>query len=153
MPVYVKEEYKNLQVNTLKLKKWLITILDQLNCSNMELSVLLVNDYKMRKLNAEYRKIDATTDVLSFPQTSLGKLDSILLGDVVVSTDTASKQANDHAISLEEEILLLIIHGILHLLGFDHDKSLSEAKKMKQKTRHLFKVIFPETELCDSIQF
>ena len=119
----------------------------------MELSILLVNDHKIRRLNSQYRKIDKTTDVLSFPQIKLGEPDPILLGDVVVSTDTASRQANEHAISLEEEILLLIIHGTLHLLGFDHEKSSSEATKMKQKTRSLFKVIFPKTELEDSIQF
>ena len=153
MPVYVKREYKKFNVNTWDLKKWLNEILKRLKCDDMELSVLLVNDEKIRKLNAQYRKIDKPTDVLSFPQTRRGKPDPVLLGDVVVSTDTAWRQAREHGLSFEEELVLLLIHGALHLRGYDHEKSAQEAQNMKRKTRSLFKIIFPETELGSSVQF
>ena len=153
MPVFVRREYKKLQVNSWDLKKWFQTILEQLECRHMELSILLVNDKKIRKLNSKYRKIDEVTDVLSFPQTTQGKPDPVLLGDVVVSVDTAWNQAKKHGISFEEEMVLLIIHGTLHLLGYDHERSLKEAKKMKKMTISLFKIIYPKTILGNTIPF
>ena len=65
------------------------------------------------------------------------------MGDIVISTETAKRQAAEHGLTLEEEIVLLLIHGILHLLGFDHERSDEEACHMKQKTRELFDWIFP----------
>ena len=153
MPVHVKREYKKFSVNAWDLESWLNEILKQLKHEDMELSVLLVNDDKIRKLNAEYREIDRATDVLSFPQSVDGKLDSFLLGDIVISTETAWKQAKEHGLSFEEELVLLLIHGSLHLIGYDHEKSYQEALKMRRKTRSLFKIIFPETKLGNSIQF
>ena len=153
MPVYVRREYKNFNVNIWQLKKWLNKILKDLNCEDMELSILLVNDEKIRKLNAKYRKINKSTDVLSFPQINEGNPQQFLLGDVVVSTDTAWRQAHNHGLAFEEELLLLLIHGTLHLLGYDHERSSQEAQKMKRKTRSLFNIFFPETELGDSVQF
>jgi probable rRNA maturation factor len=73
------------------------------------------------------------------------------MGDVVISTVTAKRQASQHGLSLEEEIVLLLIHGILHLLGFNHERS-EEACHMKKKTRELFDHIFPNkkpTESCN----
>ena len=65
------------------------------------------------------------------------------MGDVVISTVTAKKQASEHGLSTEEEIVLLLIHGILHLIGFDHERSDEEASKMKSKTQEIFNRIFP----------
>ena len=65
------------------------------------------------------------------------------MGDIVISTETAKRQAAEHGLTLEEEIVLLLIHGILHLLGFDHERSDEESYHMKQKTRELFDWILP----------
>lgn len=150
MSVYVRKEFKKFNLNTWALKKWMQFILDQLECRDKELSILLVNDEKIRKLNYQYRQIDKTTDVLSFPQKAIEKekFSSPLLGDVVVSTETAWRQSITHNLSFEEEVVLLLIHGILHLLGYDHERSSQEARQMKDKTRTLFKTIFPNTDLA-----
>ena len=121
------------------------SILLFLECKNQELSILLADDKKIRTLNKQYRGQDRATDVLSFSQNEgeENKPNSHVMGDVVISTVTAKRQAAEHGLTLEEEIVLLLIHGILHLLGFDHERSNEEACHMKQKTRELFDWIFP----------
>ena len=112
------------------LKSKALFILKTLNVSgNKELCLAFVNDEEMRKLNADYRNINRTTDVLSFPQD--GPDDSIL-GDVIISIDTAIRRSKLQRLSIEREIYKLIIHGILHLLGYDHKKK-NEAKVMREK--------------------
>ncbi|MFQ5671889.1 MAG: rRNA maturation RNase YbeY [Nitrospinales bacterium] len=144
MPVYVRNAQRKCKINTRGLKKQLLIILDTLGCRDRELSVLFAGDARIRKLNARYRDIDRPTDVLSFPQSDGNESASALLGDVVVSVETAQRQARDHNLSFDQELLLLLIHGTLHLLGYDHEKSRAEAGRMKRKTLELFQTIFPE---------
>lgn len=145
MPVYVRNAQKKCKINSRALKKQIQAVLENLGCQDKELSVLFANDARIRRLNARYRNIDQPTDVLSFPQHDGrdGGFSSPLLGDVVVSVETASRQARRHNLSLEEELTLLLIHGVLHLLGYDHEKSPAQAQRMKRKTRELFQTIFP----------
>ena len=91
-------------------------IADFLGAGDVEL--VFVNDDEMRKINREQRGIDKATDVLSFPyeQVSGG-----LMGSVVISTDTASRVASELGHSIECEIALLFLHGVLHILGYDHE--------------------------------
>ena len=91
-------------------------IADFLGAGDVEL--VFVNDDEMRKINREHRGIDKATDVLSFPyeQVSDG-----LMGSVVISTDTASRVAGELGHSIECEIALLFLHGVLHILGYDHE--------------------------------
>ena len=91
-------------------------IADFLGAGDVEL--VFVNDDEMRKINREQRGINKATDVLSFPyeQVSGG-----LMGSVVISTDTASRVASELGHSIECEIALLFLHGILHILGYDHE--------------------------------
>ena len=77
-----------------------------------------VSDADMRELNRRYRKVDRTTDVLSFAQRDVG--DVGILGDVVISYDTAVRNSQRFSVTVEGEIRRLVVHGILHLLGFDH---------------------------------
>lgn len=77
-----------------------------------------VSDADMRELNRRYRKTDRTTDVLSFAQRDIG--DVGILGDVVISYDTAVRNSQRFSVTVEGEIRRLVVHGILHLLGFDH---------------------------------
>jgi probable rRNA maturation factor len=101
----------------------------------------------MEMLNRTYRGVDKTTDVLSFPQLSAEDLKSIsaivktselLLGDIVINLHRAIKQAIEHGITLNEELKRLTIHGLLHLLGYDHDKNKYQKKKMELKEKELF---------------
>jgi probable rRNA maturation factor len=145
MPVLFRNEQRKHKINSRSLKGQIEVILKKLGLQDSELSILIVNDTKIRKLNAQYRNIDKPTDVLSFSQDddSSEKMDLHLLGDVVVSAETAKRQAVEHQLVFTEELALLIIHGILHLNGLDHERSPEEAKEMRQKTYKLFQHLFP----------
>nr|WP_321320178.1 rRNA maturation RNase YbeY [uncultured Campylobacter sp.] len=91
-------------------------IADFLGVGDVEL--VFVNDDEMRKINREHRGIDKATDVLSFPYE---QVPGGLMGSVVISTDTASRVASELGHSIECEIALLFLHGILHILGYDHE--------------------------------
>jgi probable rRNA maturation factor len=145
MPVFINDDQKELFVDCDILETQGSNILLFLKCANKELSVLLTDDKTIKELNKKYRDQDRTTDVLSFSQNEGEEsiLESRLLGDVVISMSTAKKQAAQHDLLLEEEIVLLLIHGTLHLLGFDHEVSDTEAYRMKKKTREAFHLIFP----------
>ena len=99
-----------------------------------ELCVSLVSDGDMRELNRQYRQIDATTDVLCFPQKS--DVNPDLLGDIVISYQTALRHSRRLEITVEEELRLLIVHAVLHLLGFDHKKK-KERETMREKEKEV----------------
>ena len=99
-----------------------------------ELCVSLVSDGDMRELNRRYRQIDATTDVLCFPQRS--DVNPDLLGDIVISYQTALRHSRRLEITIEEELRLLIVHAVLHLLGFDHKKK-KEREMMREKEKEV----------------
>ncbi len=98
-------------------------ILDCLGKDNLEISVLICNDEKIKTLNKAYRNIDAATDVLSFPQEdNFRDHDKNYAGDVVLSLETAKRQASETGEPLGHVVKHLLIHGFLHLIGFDHIK-------------------------------
>jgi rRNA maturation RNase YbeY len=94
-----------------------------------------MTDPAIHSLNRQYRGKDKPTDVLSFPLADA--LQPSLLGDVVISVETAARQAQRRGHSLREELQTLLIHGILHLLGYDHETSRSEAIRMHRKEREV----------------
>ena len=106
---------------------------------NAEVSVSFVDNKEIRQLNKIYRDKDKSTDVLSFPLGENGVYDvnnetgAYLLGDVVISMETAVKQANIYGHSLEREVGFLTVHSMLHLLGYDHETSALDAAKMHEK--------------------
>ncbi|MGA9944654.1 MAG: rRNA maturation RNase YbeY [Candidatus Cybelea sp.] len=102
------------------------------------LSLSLVSDAAIRTLNREYRGHDAATDVLSFPlaETSDHKVPETLLGDIVISVETARRQAEEYDASLQREIYRLLIHGLLHLKGHDHEQ-LAQRRSMRREERRL----------------
>ena len=113
-----------------ELKKITAAILKELERSQTELSVALVGDKEMRPLNAKYRKKNKTTDVLSFPADYPTSASPVLLGDVIISVEQARRQAKERNHSLKSEMVTLLIHGIVHLLGYDHERSRQQAKIM-----------------------
>ena len=102
-----------------------------------ELCITFLNDKCMRKLNSTYRGIKRTTDVLSFPQDGP---DTQSLGDIIISVDTAKRHAQFYRISIQREIIKLIIHGILHMLGYGHKKK-NDASKMRKKEKELLQLV------------
>jgi len=92
-----------------------------------EASLTLVSDEEIRSLNRKYRKIDSPTDVLSFLMgESNYETNAVVLGDIIISVETAIRQAKQYGHSLEREMAFLTIHGMLHLLGYDHLNKLDE---------------------------
>jgi len=111
-----------------------------LGCPEAEVGCLLVTDRRIRALNRRYRGEDFPTDVLAFPQGEGGGPPGHpgLLGDVVISVETAARQAARAGHSLEREAALLLIHGILHLLGHDHATA-AERRRMWALQRRLLR--------------
>lgn len=103
-----------------------------------EVCITFVGDEEMRELNSRFRSLHRTTDVLSFPQDGGPAQD--ILGDVIISVDTARRNALRYNESLKDEVLRLIVHGMLHLFGFDHKKAADRAR-MRAKEDELLKVI------------
>ena len=156
MGVLLRNDHPDINIDCHNIENIIAIIMGHLDCSNQEVSILLTEDKDIRQLNQEFRSIDQTTDVLSFPQNAHEDPsipEEIILGDIVVSLDIAKAQAIEHGLDFKEEIILLLIHGILHLLGYDHEISEQEEKKMRNKTRELFKLIFPERMLADSCNY
>lgn len=124
-------------------------MLSHLNENDSELSVLLTDDRTIKALNHDYRSKNRPTDVLAFPQDAdstsaasgkpAARSSVRLLGDVVISLDTAHRQANKRRHSLMDEVIFLLAHGVLHLLGYDHQTDAQE-RRMNALTQELVRV-------------
>jgi probable rRNA maturation factor len=114
---------------------------------NAELSLVFCNDAAIKELNKQFRDKDEATDVLAFPlpQSDFKEFTpmSILIGDVVISVETAMRQAKEVGHDVKKEVTLLLIHGLLHLGGHDHIKPVDK-KKMLERELELSKLFFPE---------
>jgi len=110
-----------------------------LDCPEGELSILFVDDQRIQQLNREYRRKDRPTNVLSFSmrEGEFAQVSPELLGDVVISVDTTASEAEKAGISLGAHMTWLLIHGILHLFGFDHEQSEQAADEMETRTKQL----------------
>lgn len=134
-PAYSKALIKSAGQNMLK----------SLGIESAELSILLCDDSFIQNLNRQHRGKDRPTDVLAFPlmdadDEQLATLESGVLGDVVISVDTAARQAAAHSRSLHQEMTLLLAHGLLHLLGYDHTTD-TEETEMNEKIAELLEVV------------
>ncbi len=100
-------------------------------------TVAFVSDRAMRELNGRWRGKRVTTDVLSFPaaQDEFEKLEGLRLGDVVISVEQAARQAAEHGLRFEEEVAQLILHGLLHLCGYDHETDDGEMNRLELSLR------------------
>ncbi|ADD68296.1 protein of unknown function UPF0054 [Denitrovibrio acetiphilus DSM 12809] len=95
-----------------------------------EISLLLTTDDRIKELNGEYRQKDRSTDVLSFPMSEDPLSEGGMLGDIVISLETAKEQADEAAIMPDREIAFLFIHGLLHLMGYEHENDPDEEEEM-----------------------
>jgi probable rRNA maturation factor len=118
-------------------------LLNALGVSPAELSILLVDDPQIHQLNKKWRTKDRPTDVLSFAQRE-GKAadpDDPVLGDIVISVERAQAQADERGHSRSEELDLLLVHGLLHLLGYEHEGGGKRAQKMRAQEKKLLAVL------------
>lgn len=112
-----------------------------------ELSLEIVGNTRIRRLNRQYRQQDHPTDVLAFPIREAAGPRTPLLGDVVISFPKAAEQASRYGYSIEEELMKLLIHGILHLKGYDHERGELEARRMRRKERKILSTLRPLPKL------
>lgn len=129
------------------LRKKAEKILSVLGYPDSELSVSIVGDRTIRRLNREYLGKDKPTNVISFAmhEGPFADLNPHILGDVVISADTAGHEADSGNISFESRLTFLLLHGILHLTGYDHERSGEvEARRMEEKEREIFKALEEE---------
>lgn len=127
-------------------------VLDAVGEQQSELSIELTSDRRMRRLNRLYRKKDRTTDVLAFPMREAlmppaAGLTTNMLGDVVISIPQALRQAIEAGGQLDDEIVSLLVHGVLHLCGYDHERGEREAALMHRRERQLLRAIGPVPRL------
>lgn len=155
MPVYVESEVEPPTGNALP--GWVTRagerMLAALGLADAELSVVLVDDDAMRDLNRAHRGLDEPTDVLAFPMDFADDTGEVtapaeagrLLGDVVISVPTAARQAASAGHPLPEEVVFLLAHGLLHLIGLDHADAAGKAE-MDRETDRLVRAATPTNE-------
>ena len=141
MIIRIKNNQKKQKLAATKLKAQLAKLLESLNLPEAELSVLFVGDRAMRTLNRQYRAKDRTTDVLSFSLRE-GRFNAVqpnMLGDIVIAVPVARQQAVDAGHTLQQELERLLVHGLLHLVGYDHERSAADARSMRMKEQNLLR--------------
>jgi len=114
-----------------------------LGCPDAELSILIVDDQQIAQFNQDYLNRNGPTNVIAFPMRE-GRFSEItpnLLGDVVISADTAKREGQSAGLNMQDRLDQLLIHGILHLCGYDHENTRTEARRMEKKTEELLKIV------------
>ena len=161
MPVVLQNRQRVVALDRVWLRRTAEAVLSAARADNAELSLVLVSDRRMRTLNRRYRKKDGATDVLAFPLTLTlsgapiappiamghgrgkgeGRKPPMLLGDVVISVPTARRQAAEFGHGLREELRHLLVHAVLHLMGYDHERGPRDAALMARKEQAILKVL------------
>jgi probable rRNA maturation factor len=118
-------------------------ILTELGLLEAELSLLFVNDLQIQVLNRRYLRRDKPTNVLAFPMRKgeFSTLHPHLLGDLVISVETAKRQSNRFGLDEMEMVILLMVHGVLHLIGYEHEGTKKGAREMTLKQKELFQQV------------
>ena len=152
--IWIKNQQKQTLINPHKIRRTARGILEELGLKNPEISILLLDDPQITELNKKYLNRKGPTDVISFPMLddSFPNLQPQVLGDVVISVETAQRQSLERQCRLYEEITVLLIHGILHLLGYDHEVSESEDKKMRNKEKEIFGKLMKDKKISSLLK-
>ncbi len=150
MPVVIGMRLTRWKLRLVTLRTLTSRILQSIGESEALLSLEIVGDNRMRRLNRTFRHRDKTTDVLAFATREGPGPPSALLGDVVISLPQAIRQARRHQQGIDHELVVLLIHGILHLCGYDHERSEPEARRMARRERAVLRDIGPVPRLLVS---
>ena len=126
-----------------RIRQTVRAVLNALDCPEGELSILIVDDTQIEKLNRQYLQRPGPTNVIAFAmrEGEFSQVSPHLLGDVVISMDTAAREAKNAGISLQKRFNELLVHGILHLFGYDHETSDKDARIMEEKSQKLIALI------------
>lgn len=142
MPVSLHVHVRSVTVARRRVLGLAQTVLSLAGESTADMHLSLVGDRRMRQLNRRFRHKDRSTDVLAFASRE-GRAPhrfnqaAAQLGDIVIAMPTAWRQAKADGRRLEEELVTLLIHGVLHLCGYDHERSMPEALRMQKKERQM----------------
>lgn len=123
------------EAGTRRLRPWLASLVAALAPRAESLGVRFVGDREMRRVNRQFRGKDKSTDVLSFPGEPDGPAGTGHLGDILVSIPTARRQAREAGHGVDQEIKILLLHGILHCLGYDHETDQGEMERLERRLR------------------
>jgi len=143
MKIWIQNLQRHTRLDSRKLRTVLRKILTELELPEAELSILFVGDERIRVLNRQYLQRDKPTNVLAFPmrEGESSGFQPHLLGDLVISVETAKRQSKQFGLNEMSMVTLLMIHGILHLVGYDHERSKKEAQHMALKQKHLLQKV------------
>ena len=140
MKIWIRNRQKHTPLSLRKIRRAVQRILTELGLLEAELSVLFVDDLQIQALNRQYLRRDKPTNVLAFPMRK-GEFPTLhphLLGDLVISVETAKRQSNRFGLDEMEMLILLMIHGVLHLIGYEHEGAKKAARQMAIKQKELF---------------
>jgi probable rRNA maturation factor len=143
MAVLIDDRQSKLKATPKEIQKKAQAILNALGCPDGELSILIADDSQIAILNKKYLNRSGPTNVIAFPmqEGEFSTMTPQLLGDVVISIETAEREGQMAGIQTEERFTQLLIHGILHLFGYDHEKDARESLRMDRKSDELIKLI------------
>ncbi len=143
MDVLINNQHDQHGIDPQEIRKTAEIILNTLDKDEAELSILMVDDLKIADLNKRYLNREGPTNVIAFPMQAgeFTEVNPYLLGDVVISTDTAAKEGATAGIGTAMRFRQLLVHGILHLCGYDHEESEQEALRMEKKADLLLQAI------------
>lgn len=145
MKVDIKNHQRKIKIKLERLKVQSLRLLRAFRLQEAELGILLVNDNCIKKLNNQYRNINRTTDVLSFAMYEKAKLipadREAQLGDIIINLHAAKRQAAIYGNTFNGEVSRLLLHGFLHLLGYDHEKNSYQKRKMEKKELELLNAL------------
>jgi probable rRNA maturation factor len=141
MRISIQNRQKRILLNLKKVRRATQRILTELGLLDAELSLLLVDDARIQDLNRRYLNRDKPTNVLAFPmrEGEFSTLHPQLLGDLVISVETAKRQSNRFGLDEMEMVILLMVHGVLHLIGYVHEGTKKGAREMALKQKELFR--------------
>ena len=143
MEVLIDNRQSRHKISPKKIQQTVQVVLSALDFPDGEISILLVDDPQIAILNQKYLDRQGPTNVIAFAmrEGEFSHLTPHLLGDVVISMDTAAREAQEADLSRERRFNELLIHGILHLFGYEHEDSEKEARRMEAKSRELMELI------------
>jgi probable rRNA maturation factor len=144
MKIQIGNQQKRIKIDKRKIRVKVTRLLGLLDCENKEICITFVDDKTIQGINQQYLSKDRPTNVISFSlqEGEFGDINPKILGDIVISVDTARQDAEKGHFSFDEEILFLIIHGLLHLLGYNHENtSKGNTLRMAQKEKELFRLL------------
>jgi len=146
--VAIHNRQRTWPLDVTQVREWTKRILTMQRCAPVEVSLLFVNDRAIRRLNRDYRQKDRPTNVLAFAlrdgedQRHHATPERKHLGDVVISLETTTREAVAYSRRTDEHLLTLLIHGLLHLLGYDHERADAERRRMERRERRLFQALW-----------